>query len=177
MTDREQRNTAEAGHRGERVQQPGAGQDDSWCSLEEAATQLALAGARQRPVESLSETVHGLLDVLGPIERFWAFPGLHSFQKVRRLFGAGKYDRFATMVSGINRALATDSSGRRSAETGAEDEAVDRVIHPMEQAGPTARTSRCSSSRKCPSSCWTRRGSPSTSATPASTATTSSAAT
>ncbi|HEX5300446.1 MAG TPA: hypothetical protein VFW50_25960 [Streptosporangiaceae bacterium] len=63
--------------------------NDSWCSLEEAAAQLALAGAQQRPVDSLSETVHGLLDVLGPIERFWAFPGLHSFAKVRRLFGAG----------------------------------------------------------------------------------------
>jgi len=57
--------------------------NDSWCSLEEAAAQLALAGAQQRPVEALSETVHGLLDVLGPIERFWAFPGPHSFQKVR----------------------------------------------------------------------------------------------
>jgi arginine decarboxylase len=108
--------------------------NDSWCSLEEAATQLALAGAQQRPVEALSETVHHLLDVLGPIERFWAFPGLQSFAKVRRLFGAGKYDRFATMVSGINRALATDSFGGRSAETGAEDEAADRVIHPVEQA-------------------------------------------
>ena len=82
---------------------------DAWSSLEESAAQLVLAGAQHRPAEQLGETVHGLLDVLGPIERFWAFPGTQSFHKVRRLFAAGKYDRFAALVSGINRALATDS--------------------------------------------------------------------
>lgn len=38
--------------------------NDSWCSLEEAAAQLALAGAQQRPVESLAETVPSLEDAL-----------------------------------------------------------------------------------------------------------------
>jgi arginine decarboxylase len=107
--------------------------NDSWCSLEEAATQLALAGAQQRPVEHLAETVHGLLDVLGPVERFWAFPGLHSFQKVRRLFGAGKYDRFAAQVTGIHRALATGSYRGVAGDAGPDDEALDRATYPMEQ--------------------------------------------
>ena len=107
--------------------------NDSWCSLEEAATQLALAGAQQRPVEHLAETVHGLLDVLGPVERFWAFPGVHSFQKVRRLFGAGKYDRFAAQVTGIHRALATGSYRGVAGDIGTDDEALDRVAYPMEQ--------------------------------------------
>ena len=49
--------------------------NDSWSSLEEATTQLALASAQKRPVEQLAETVTGLLDVLGPIEQYWAFPG------------------------------------------------------------------------------------------------------
>ena len=52
--------------------------NDTWSSLEESATQLALAGARQHPVEQLIETVTGLLDVLGSIERFWAFPGAQA---------------------------------------------------------------------------------------------------
>ena len=107
--------------------------NDSWCSLEEAATQLALAGAHQRPVEHLAETVHGLLDVLGPVERFWAFPGVHSFQKVRRLFGAGKYERFAAQVTGIHRALATGSYRGVAGDIGTDDEALDRVAYPMEQ--------------------------------------------
>src|SRR5436305_11621020 len=80
---------------------------DAWSSLEESATQL-LAGAQHRPVEQLGDTIHGLLDVLGPIERFWAFPGIANFAKVRRLFAAGKYDRFTALVTDISHALATD---------------------------------------------------------------------
>ena len=84
---------------------------DSWTSLEESAVQLVLAGAQQRPVEELGQTITGLLDVLGPIERFWAFPGMQSFQKARRLFAAGKYDRFAALVRAINGALAVPQPG------------------------------------------------------------------
>ncbi len=108
---------------------------DTWSSLEESAIQLVLAGAQQRPVEQLGDAVHGLLDVLGPIERFWAFPGIQSFQKVRRLFTAGKYDRFAALVTDINHALATESlHGGQNVDTSEEEDAFDRVAHPMEQA-------------------------------------------
>ena len=107
---------------------------DAWSSLEESANQLGLAGAQHPPAEHLSETVTGLLDVLGPIERLWAFPGMPAFQKVRRLFAVGKYDRFVALVSGINRALATDSfrSGQ-ALDLGAEDESLDRLFRPTEQ--------------------------------------------
>ncbi|HEX9623994.1 MAG TPA: hypothetical protein VF979_06420, partial [Streptosporangiaceae bacterium] len=108
---------------------------DAWSSLEESASQLVLAGAQHRSVEQLGDTVQRLLDVLGPIERFWAFPGIHNFQKVRRMFAGGKYDRFAALVTDINHALATDTlrSGE-SSDQGREDDAFDRVSHPMEQA-------------------------------------------
>ena len=109
--------------------------NDAWCSLEESSAQLVLAGAQQHPVEELDATIAKLLDVLGPIERFWAFPGLLAFQKVRRLFLAGKYDRFAALVRGINRALATDSF--RTGQTwdlGTEDDSLERIAHPTEQA-------------------------------------------
>jgi len=108
---------------------------DAWSSLEESATQLLLAGAQHRPVGQLGDTIGGLLDVLGPIERFWAFPGIADFVKVRRLFAAGKYDRFAALVSDISHALATDSprSGQ-AGHSGHEDDAFDRVTHPVEQA-------------------------------------------
>jgi arginine decarboxylase len=107
---------------------------DAWSSLEESTTQLVLAGAQHRPVEQLGDIIHGLLDVLGPIERFWAFPGIGTFQKVRRLFAAGKYDRLAALVTDINYALATDSfRTTRAGDLDADDDAFDRVVKPMEQ--------------------------------------------
>ena len=101
---------------------------DNWSRLEESSTQLILAGAQCRPTEALGVTVSGLLDVLGPIERFWAFPGTHAFQEIRRLFAAGKYDRFAAMVSEINRALVTDSyRGPAAAQAAPVDGAAERA--------------------------------------------------
>ena len=67
---------------------------DAWSALEESTAQLALAGAQQRPVEQLTDTVAGALDVLAPIERFWAFPGMQAFS-TRWPFATGKYDRCA----------------------------------------------------------------------------------
>jgi arginine decarboxylase len=83
--------------------------NDAWSKLEESTGQLALACSQQRPAEQLTEAVAASLDILGPIERFWAFPGLPAYQKVRRLFAAGKYDRCAAVVARLNRALASDS--------------------------------------------------------------------
>ena len=108
--------------------------NDAWSSLEESAAQLVLGCAQQRPVEQLTDTVTGLLDELGPVERYWAFPGIQAFQRVRRLFLAGKYDRFAALVSEINRALASDSYRTNPAlDQGAEEDADAR---PPEQARP-----------------------------------------
>ena len=83
--------------------------NDSWSSLEESVTQLALAAAQQRPVEQLAGAVTDLLDVLGSMERFWAFPGAQTLHEVGRLFTAGKYDRLAALVGRANRALVTES--------------------------------------------------------------------
>ena len=100
---------------------------DSWSSLEESTTQLALASAQQRPVEQLAETVKGLLEVLSPIERYWAFPGPRTIHEVQRLFAAGKYGRLAALVSRVNRALVTESYRNGQAwDPWAEDDAYDR---------------------------------------------------
>jgi arginine decarboxylase len=107
---------------------------DGWSSLEESTAQLALAALQQRPVEQLTETVTRWLNILGPFEWFWAFPGMQAFQKVRRLFAAGKYDRCAALVAGINRALATDSYRRGKAWDLAAEDAYDRDAHPSDQA-------------------------------------------
>ena len=92
---------------------------DSWSGLEEASERLAVAVTQERPTERLVKEVDRLLDVLAPMEVYWAFPGVQTFQHARRLFGAGKYDRLARLIAGINRALITDSyrnGGQWSAE-------------------------------------------------------------
>ncbi len=110
--------------------------NDTWSSLEESTTQLALAGAQQRSVEQLAETVTGLLDVLGSIERFWAFPGAQTYREVQRLFAAGKYDRLAAVVSRANRALVTESYRDGQAwDLRSEDDAYERDSHPAKQFG------------------------------------------
>jgi arginine decarboxylase len=111
--------------------------NDSWSSLEEATTQLALAGAHGRPVERPAETVARLLDVLGSMERFWAFPGAHAFQQVRRLFADGKHDRLAAVVGRANRALVTESyRDGQTRDLGAEDRTDSRDARHGRQALP-----------------------------------------
>ena len=110
--------------------------NDTWSSLEESTTQLALAGAQQRSVEQLAETVTGLLEVLGSIERFWAFPGAQTYREVQRLFAAGEYDRLAAVVSRANRALVTESYRDGQAwDMRSEDDAYERDSHPAKQFG------------------------------------------
>ena len=110
--------------------------NDTWSSLEESTTQLALAGAQQRPVERLAETVAGLLDVLGSIERFWAFPGAHIYREVHRLFADDEYIRLAAVVGRANRALVTESyRGGHAVDLRAEDDEYDRDARPAKQPG------------------------------------------
>jgi arginine decarboxylase len=109
--------------------------NDTWSSLEESAIQLARAEAQQRPVEKLVETVTELLDVLGPIERFWAFPGAQTYREGRRLFAAGNYDRLAALVTKANRALVTESYLHGQGwDPGVEDGTYDREARPVAQA-------------------------------------------
>ena len=108
---------------------------DVWSALEESTAQLALAGAQQRPVEQLTGAVAEALDVLAPIERSWAFPGMQAFYKVRRLFATGKHDRCASMVAGINRTLATDSyRGGHTWDADADDEPFQHEVRPADQS-------------------------------------------
>jgi arginine/lysine/ornithine decarboxylase len=110
--------------------------NDTWSSLEESATQLALADAKQRSVEQLAGRVTRSLDILGSVERFWAFPGAQTFRAVQRLFAAGEYDRLAAAVGRANRALVTESyRGGQAWDLRADDEAYDRDTRPVKQPG------------------------------------------
>ena len=82
---------------------------DAWSSLEEASERLAAATTAGRPIDRLVERVTVLLDELGPMERYWAYPGARAYQQGRRLFAGGKYTRFARAVASLNRGLVTGS--------------------------------------------------------------------
>jgi arginine decarboxylase len=110
--------------------------NDTWSSLEESTTQLALADAQQRSIEHLAETVTRFLEVLGSIERFWGFPGARTLHEVHRLFSAGEYSRLAGVVGQVNRALVTESyRGGQAWDLRAEDDARDRDVRPVKQFG------------------------------------------
>jgi arginine decarboxylase len=110
--------------------------NDTWSSLEESTTQLALADAQQRSIEHLAETVTRFLDVLGSIERFWGFPGARTFLEVQRLFSAGEYSRLAGVVGQVNHALVTESYRAGQAwDLRAEDDGRDRDARQVKQPG------------------------------------------
>ena len=109
---------------------------DAWSSLKDAAIQLNIAGAERHSLEQAAEAATELLDVLGQIERFYAFPGTAEFGKVRQMFAAGRYDQFAAVVGEINRAFVTDSFRTgRVPDFGRQDRASDRDTHPGEKTG------------------------------------------
>ena len=82
---------------------------DSWCRLEEAADRLTRPSCTGKLKEHYVAVCGDLLTNLTPLEPYWAYPGSSQFARVQRLFTAGSYDKFARMVSRINRALTTDS--------------------------------------------------------------------
>ena len=111
---------------------------DAWSRLEEASRQLADAALRGQPADGFAETVAGLLDVLAPIEQYWAFPGPEACRHGRDLFAAASYEGFARMVARINRALVTESyrTGQERSPLDGDDEQASPLEAAAEQAAP-----------------------------------------
>ncbi len=82
---------------------------DAWTDLEAAASQVASLSAQARTADEPAGKVRDLLNLLDPVEHFWAFPGRPRFEQVRRLFSASDFDRCARLVADINRAMADDT--------------------------------------------------------------------
>ena len=82
---------------------------DAWCRLEEAADRLTRPSTGGALKDTYVEICRGLLSDLTPLEPYWAFPGSPQFARIQRLFTAGSYEKFATTVTRINRALTTES--------------------------------------------------------------------
>ncbi len=87
---------------------------DRWSALREAAEGLSRHGREKRQSQKLLSTAEHLFDVLEPIELYWAFPGIHAFEHLRRLLHNGNVDDLSICVRRIARALTSGAYRRRS---------------------------------------------------------------
>ncbi|KIC15692.1 ornithine decarboxylase [Leisingera sp. ANG1] len=87
---------------------------DRWSSLRESAEGLARQRQEGRHSEKLMAAAEHLFDVLAPIERYWAFPGIHAFEHLRKLLQHGNVEDLAVSVRRIARALTSGAYRRRS---------------------------------------------------------------
>lgn len=83
--------------------------NDGWIHLSDNANRLASAEAGGGDVDLARERVTETLDLLEPIESYWAFPGRHGFQRLLSLFQEREYDGFNDLVHRISRALSSQS--------------------------------------------------------------------
>ncbi|MFW8635294.1 aminotransferase class I/II-fold pyridoxal phosphate-dependent enzyme [Cribrihabitans pelagius] len=87
---------------------------DRWSALREAAEGLSRHSADSRQGKKLMNTAEHLFEVLAPIERYWAFPGIHAFEHLRRLLHQGNTGDLSIAVRRIARALTSGAYRRRS---------------------------------------------------------------
>ena len=86
---------------------------DRWSALQEITRKLA-ANRQGRSAAKLHGKTEELLDVLGPLESYWAFPGTAAFDHLRRQCDHKNYDDLAFSVRRIMRALTSGAYRRRS---------------------------------------------------------------
>src|SRR6266581_2506078 len=83
--------------------------NDGWIHLSDEANRLADAAAEGGDLELARGRVAETLDLLEPIESYWAFPGRHGFLRLLALFQDREYADFNDLVHRISRALSSQS--------------------------------------------------------------------
>ena len=91
---------------------------DSWSRLKSATERLERSGRAGANTDRLRQQAAEILDLLEPIESYWAFPGRHVFQQLRRLLERGEAAVLARGVARIVRALMSGSYRRRTVSLG-----------------------------------------------------------
>lgn len=111
---------------------------DRWSGLQDVSQRLCQATGDGRGTQRLHDQASDLLEILEPIEMFWAFPGRVVFERLKRLLYVKEYDELAGLVRRIVRATSSGYYRRRTipilGETADEDDAAD------EEESPDART-------------------------------------
>ncbi|QFT46607.1 Lysine decarboxylase, inducible [Roseivivax sp. THAF40] len=94
---------------------------DRWSALRECAESLQVHGIEGRQGKRLMESARALLDALAPIEKYWAFPGSHSFEHLRRMLESRNIDDLVISVRRVARALTSGAYRRRSIPLSSEE--------------------------------------------------------
>ncbi len=90
---------------------------DGWSALSEVTGTL-MRSPDGATIAKLSPRVEELFQQLGPIERYWAFPGLAAFDHLKRNFEHRNFDDLAFSVRRITRALTSGAYRRRAIPLG-----------------------------------------------------------
>ncbi|MBV9313875.1 MAG: hypothetical protein JO100_09055 [Pseudonocardia sp.] len=103
---------------------------DTWSSLEEASSGLVERGVSGARSAKQLDRIRDLVATLEPMELYWAFPGRHRFDEIRRLLATGDFGRFARMVSDINQSLVHETFRRGAGLMSPETRGVVASVEP-----------------------------------------------
>jgi arginine decarboxylase len=98
--------------------------NDGWIHLSDNANRLLDAETRGGDVELARTRVAHTLDLLEPIESYWAFPGHAGFLRLTGLFQDREYAGFNDLVHRISRALSSQSYRRSFVSLHLDEEAA-----------------------------------------------------
>ena len=112
---------------------------DRWSALRETAESMLVHGTEGRQGKRLLKNAETLMQVLSPIEIYWAFPGANSFEYLRRLLEQGNIEELAFSVKRVARALTSGAYRRRtiplsSGEADNEDYEHESALPPEDRA-------------------------------------------
>ena len=111
---------------------------DTWNRLKILTSRLERGRLSGTNSEPLRQETRAALDLLSPIESYWAFPGKTTFTQLRRLLDGEDYFDLARAVARIVRALMSNSYRRRLTPSilpsGDDEEEEDQAEAPEEKA-------------------------------------------
>ena len=105
---------------------------DTWTRLKSVAVRLASAQSSGVVPDDLRQEATRAIDLLTPIESYWAFPGHDACQHLRKLLDKGDFLNLGGAVSRIVRALMSNSYRRRSVPIRLQGEADDEEEEVLE---------------------------------------------
>ena len=94
---------------------------DRWSALRETAESLLVHDVSGRQGSKLLQTAEQLLEALAPIEVYWAFPGMHAFEHLRRLLEQRNIEDLSISVRRVARALTSGAYRRRTIPIGSDE--------------------------------------------------------
>ena len=117
---------------------------DGWKQLQYNAQRLHEAAAADAEIGRWRKRVRAGLELLEPIDSYWAFPSRHDFDTLNELYGKRRYEQLAKLISRINRAISSQSYRNRqvSLALGEEEDEAQELGEAVEERIAQAYRSR-----------------------------------